>query len=266
LKMSSWTIAAASVQGTSHGASNLPCQDAHATFAQHGDDGEPPLLVLVVADGAGSAVHSDIGAQITVDSFINHVRDSLLAPQYGLQREGILRWLTVQLAGHIDVAAAEHRASPREFACTLTAVVCLQGATVVVHVGDSLAVGRESIDQQFSALSYLQNGEYANSTRFVTDPDVSDHLYVEYLEYELAQVAVMSDGVHRFVYDPATQVVNTPFLDQLLRTMCGPVAPSPAALNVALDRFLRSPKVQQRSDDDLTLVLAIRRPARSSEG
>jgi hypothetical protein len=115
-------------------------------------------------------------------------------------------------------------------------------------------------------LSDLQNGEYANSTRFVTDTDVEDHLYVDYIESEMAQVAVMSDGVHRFVYDPATQVVNTPFLEQLLRTMSGPFPPPTHALSGALERFLRSPNVQRRSDDDLTLVLASRRPIGSSAG
>ena len=62
--MHAWRVAAASAIGTSHVASGAKCQDA-LDFGVFDASGEQ-TLILVVADGAGSARHSDAGAQCAV--------------------------------------------------------------------------------------------------------------------------------------------------------------------------------------------------------
>lgn len=69
--MQAWRVAAASAIGTSHVASGAKCQDANGVgvFDVAGEH----ILILVVSDGAGSAKHSDIGAQWAVSTVQHEV-------------------------------------------------------------------------------------------------------------------------------------------------------------------------------------------------
>src|SRR4051794_8566077 len=65
-----WTALGDSVAGTSHRARNCPCQDAFR-FRVFGSVAE--WLVIAVADGAGSAAHSEIGANLACEEFVRRV-------------------------------------------------------------------------------------------------------------------------------------------------------------------------------------------------
>src|SRR6185436_9273324 len=66
-----WRLLGASVTGTSHLKSGLPCQDAHACRALPGG------VILAVADGAGSAERSAEGARCAADSVLTALEASL---------------------------------------------------------------------------------------------------------------------------------------------------------------------------------------------
>ncbi len=60
-----WRAYGASVRGTSHTGTGLPCQDAHGwRFLSSG-------IACAVADGLGSAARADAGAQIVVAAALN---------------------------------------------------------------------------------------------------------------------------------------------------------------------------------------------------
>src|SRR5690349_8763713 len=65
-----WTVLGESVTGTSHRVRNVPCQDAFRlrTFGATGE-----WLVMAVADGAGSASHSETGATLACDELVQRV-------------------------------------------------------------------------------------------------------------------------------------------------------------------------------------------------
>ena len=71
---SHWQLSGASVRGLSHQQHNLPCQDRHG-YCQLAE--YPDWAIAVVADGAGSKSHSDIGAQIVVDETLSFVKSWL---------------------------------------------------------------------------------------------------------------------------------------------------------------------------------------------
>src|SRR5438132_12609566 len=67
-----WRYVGASVQGTSHLSSGLPYQDVSRWISFETEkDGE--VLVLAVADGAGSAVRAADGARLACDEFLTQV-------------------------------------------------------------------------------------------------------------------------------------------------------------------------------------------------
>ena len=61
-----WTVISASAIGTSHQRIGLPCQDAGDFCLVDGDH----TVVGAIADGAGSAMHSEIGARAAVETML----------------------------------------------------------------------------------------------------------------------------------------------------------------------------------------------------
>ena len=57
-----WKLLCESVVGVSHETAGLPCQDH--SLAKWTEVGGETILLLVCADGAGSAKHADAGAGI----------------------------------------------------------------------------------------------------------------------------------------------------------------------------------------------------------
>jgi hypothetical protein len=253
-----WVIAAASATGTSHHASGQPCQDAHAHARVLSPDGSGEIAILVVCDGAGTATRSDLGATATAHSFAAHFARLFENGLRELTRDDVVAWLRELRGSTLERIADAHGCSLRDLACTLSAAVCRRDATDVVQLGDSLVAGRVGDDKHFTTLTEPQNGEYANSTYFVTGAADEDRLYVDQLVGRPTQVALMTDGVHRFAYDAAVKTVHTPLLKQLFKTIESANRGAEDRLNQGLMNWLTSPKVQIRSDDDLTLVLAHR--------
>ena len=64
-----WKAIARSAEGTSHNKQDMPCQD-YGYFKTIGD-----AIVGVVADGAGSAKHSDIGAKLAVETVLESITE-----------------------------------------------------------------------------------------------------------------------------------------------------------------------------------------------
>ncbi len=89
------------------------------------------------------------------------------------------------------------------------------------------------------------------------------------LEFELEErcvdeVAIFTDGVERLVLDLQERTAHAPFF----RTLFGWVAKTEAAAvneeiptSEAMGRYLGSKQINDRTDDDKTLILASRRPA-----
>jgi hypothetical protein len=79
--------------------------------------------------------------------------------------------------------------------------------------------------------------------------------------HRIDEVAVFSDGIENLVLHSATRTVHAPFFD----AMFPPVRQHPsgfaADLSLGLEKYLLSPLICDRTDDDKTLVLATRRPA-----
>jgi hypothetical protein len=127
---------------------------------------------------------------------------------------------------------------------------------VVFQIGDGAIV--TATDDDYGVVFWPETGEYANSTYFVTDVQALDHLQIKLLPYTPQKLALMTDGVHKLALQFATRSVHAPFFVPLFhRLMLEKCGFSPL-LNRQLVAFLDSKPVNQRTDDDKTLVLAVR--------
>jgi hypothetical protein len=155
--------------------------------------------------------------------------------------------------------------SPREFACTLLGAVVSQDRAAFFQIGDgAIVVSNRAEADDYGWIFWPQHGEFANQTNFVTQDDALEVLEFELGERSVDEVAIFTDGIERLVLDLQEKTAHAPFF----RTLFGWVAKTePAAVNEeiptseVMGRYLGSKQINDRTDDDKTLILASRRPA-----
>ena len=246
-----WRVAAASVRGVSHVRSEQPCQDAHAfTLLPNG------VLVAVVADGAGSAAISEVGSALAAETAVTAIATAPTLPS----ATDVAGWKTLLLEAlllallRLETEAEQREVDLNALATTLLLAVATPEATAVIQIGDGAIVAGDA-DGSARALTFPLHGEYANTTVFLTGPDALETAQFG-LHPAATHLALFSDGLQRIALDMATGSPFAPFFLPLFRFIAS--EPDAAAAQEQLTAFLSSPRVQERSDDDITLALAAR--------
>jgi hypothetical protein len=254
-----WRVVGASVQGTSHFERDTPCQDAHLCAVLPSG-----VLVVAVADGAGTAARSDEGAAVAVQQTIASLQVMLDTHTPGDESE----WRTLMSQVFEDARSAivqladQNDSSLRDFATTLTCVVVTEDQMIAGQIGDGLAVAQDDAGN-LVALSRPQRGEYANEAYFLTMPQAGDYVDIQVHAYAAHALAVSTDGLLRLAlklpqYDP-----HAPFFTPLF-AFATTIEDETLATQQLID-FLASARVCARTDDDKTLVLAARPPLQPAE-
>ena len=247
-----WRIIAASVPGTSHLEKAMPCQDAHAFRVLPGGE-----LLAAVADGAGSAEHSRMGAQMAVEGAL--VRLAALcqpAPpedEAGWQAAitGLFDEIHLKLADFASAAGAQ----PSAFATTLTCALVTGNWVVVGQIGDGTGVAEDADGALFLA-ARPQRGEYANEAYFLTLPDTARCTAVFAAPRPVRALALTTDGLLRLALKLPAYKPHPPFFQPLLAF--AREAADETRAQAELADFLVSERVCARTDDDKTLLLAVR--------
>lgn len=247
-----WRVLQTSVRGTAHVRDELPCQDSG--FAVVTRPAEEDFLVVACADGAGSAELSQEGSRIACTDLVQLVCAEL---QAGLRVEQIDRTLVTKWYATIHAnlgAAAEERQVPRrQLACTLLMAIAGESTAVFAQVGDGAIVVRDG--ERYDVIFWPQSGEYLNLTNFVTDETFSTALQISTLG-RVEEIAVMTDGLQMLALNFAMRTPHHQFFEPMFEPLRRTLTPDD--LVVPLRGFLGSPQVVDKTDDDLTLILATR--------
>jgi hypothetical protein len=158
------------------------------------------------------------------------------------------------------LVAGERRAlSQRDFAATLILVIAGCGQLKICHIGDGAAVGRDAESREWNTLSIPENGEYASTTYFVTDSP-APRMRISTYEDSYDALAVFTDGIEGLVLNSQTAVPHPAFFQPMIAPLerCAKAGRDPVLSN-QLSLFLNSGRINDRTDDDKTLVLAYRR-------
>jgi hypothetical protein len=252
-----WRHIGQSLQGSSHLGDDTPCQDNHRICVLGGAEGNGDNLTLVacVADGAGSAKHSDLGSSIVCTAIIENATKYFEANGKfeNLRFDDVVEWCE-DARTRINDAAMSHDARARDFASTLCTAIIGPKTSFFFQIGDgAIILGNHFL---YGVVFWPQSGEYANSTNFLTLDQYQQHLEFITTETRCTSVALMTDGIERIALRFDSQTPHTPFFEPLFRALRS--AENVEPLNEGLRGFLNSASVQHRSDDDKTLVLATR--------
>ena len=251
-----WTWVSARSVGTSHIKAGRGCDDFGACLEMTGSAG--PVLVAVVSDGAGSAIHSAKGSWITTRRFVRSAFD-FLAEGYNpgdLSADAVKVWLD-DIRDRIELAALRVSTTRREFAATLVGCLIGPDLSAFVHIGDGAAVYRARGETDWKVPTWPAQGEYAATTFFVTD-DPEPNCQFVVVEEPIDQLAVFSDGLERLALQFSTKSAFAPFFDPKFAPLNKSSPGNNRGLSRALKSFLDGPAVCAKTDDDKTLILARR--------
>ena len=255
-----WRVAMASSIGTSHIASDQPCQDSHFHIDLADSSGRP-VTVLVASDGAGSAALADVGSTLACRTFARLVADYLEAggEVEKIRRPLVARWIA-GVVYRLAMRAKTDGSECQDYACTLLAAIVGAEATAFIQVGDgAIVVARDAADV-WNYVFWPQHGEFANTTNFITSDNVFEVLDFELSAEPAHDIAIFTDGLENLVLNQANHSVHAPFFDSIFQSVRrSTVAGHDAALSRDLEKYLAAERIAQRTSDDKTLILASRR-------
>lgn len=245
-----WQIISASVAGKSHEKQDIPCQDAHNWKLLSNQ-----IIIMAVADGAGSAKLSDLGSKLAVNTAIEvleqQLNESTIDPEKIPWQEYLTQTLkAAQIA--IETEASRQNAEIRDFATTLILMIAAPEWVAVAQVGDGAAVVE---DQQGTLLGLTipTSGEYLNETVFLVSPNAVETAQLNLWSGQPKYLAVFSDGLQMLALKMPEGKPYHPFFSPLFKFV--ETATDETDAKEQLISFLRSPRVTNRTDDDLTLIL-----------
>lgn len=251
-----WHCAGVSVVGERHLRKGLPCEDAcyASFFREHG------LLVLLAADGAGLSRQGGVGARATVDA-VAGLFPGLLSEFDDLVALGLA--LVARARAALEVLASEgsRLGNLTDYATTFLCVLVVADRLVAIQVGDGFIV--EVLPTEMHLLFQPSKGRYANETVFLTSFDSFDALReageVQVVSKDVSDAlgfAVLTDGleaaaIRSSLGKPHVGFFKT-FFESLGRTDRGSFERGLQAF------FTENEQLAELTDDDLTLLLAIR--------
>ncbi|MGB3535642.1 MAG: PP2C family serine/threonine-protein phosphatase [Microcoleaceae cyanobacterium] len=248
LMESNWQIISASVTGKGHEKRDIPCQDAHLWEIL-----SPDSLVVAVADGAGSAKLSAVGAQVAVQTAVEVITQKQIATMPEEDWEDCLKEALTAAQEAVIAEASRQEAEIRDLATTLILVIATAQQVAVAQVGDGAAVV-ETDEKILHALTIPEQGEYLNETKFLICADAIETAQINIWQGQPTHLAVFSDGLQMLGLKMPDGTPHQPFFSPLFHFVA--TAGDEIMAKEQLVAFLRSPRVSQRTDDDLTLVLA----------
>jgi hypothetical protein len=254
---SEWWVSAAAVPGRRHLAAGEPCQDAFCHVCFGSPEGE--VLVAALADGAGSVPRAAEGAGLAVGIACNVARMGL---EQGIAGDGpawrsFAEQLVVEVTARL-VRTAVAIGEPRGIAAlgsTLAVAMLCRPWACLVSIGDSLAIivcddGSAHLLEPLVPVHPEGDPTLTVLTSSGPAPAIASIAVVE--DPDIVALVMASDGLQSAILDgdrPHPGYV-LPLLDHV-RDGSDPVE---------LARYLLcDPELTDRSGDDRSLLLAVRR-------
>lgn len=249
----------ASVAGSAHARDGLPCQDSLSTRP----DARDGVLVASVADGAGSAGYAHFGSGIAaaaaVQTATRLVRLHTL-PIYEAVLSKILSEAVHSARNRLESEAHRSDKDLGDFATTLIVAICTPDMAATAQVGDGAVVTADATSQEDSEYTYElfsrpQRGEYANETNFITSKVWRNYLDINVRRGHRRYLAMFTDGLQSLALSASDDLrPHAPFFTPLFQW--AEKQSDQSAAGDGLEAFLSSSRVTDRTDDDLTLLVA----------
>lgn len=246
-----WKFISCSEIGTKNKKLKKVCQDC----ADYIVLSENHTFIGAVADGMGSAKHSEKGAKLATEVTISELkREGLktdLKDPVNLQRlfESILETVN----NKFEKMALSRNYRIEDLACTLLAFIATPEWLAAMQVGDGMMVVR-SPDESYQLLFNPDKGEYDNETTPVVSSNASSSMQVCFRDKKSEFICVATDGFENIALRRAPEWEPFENFFEPLRHHLLSSKQSIIKKNEIRD-FLKSEKVNEKTSDDKTLLI-----------
>ncbi|HWH87878.1 MAG TPA: PP2C family serine/threonine-protein phosphatase [Pseudomonas sp.] len=231
----------ASVTGRSHAKTSTPCQDYVAARTSNG------VTCVALADGAGSRARSEVGAQVAVTATLAYLCKNFESLWLNMDKHNTkaAQRLVHRCLDAFRRKSAKLGCKNDDLACTLLFVAYSQGRYIAGHLGDGVIASVDA-DGRLQTLSVPENGEFANTTWFLTDPKAIPKLRLYRAKVETPMgFAIMSDGTAESLYQKSSAAPA-----QAVRTLLDWNATLPGKkFKAVLNENLQTSIARKTSDD-----------------
>ncbi|MEW5859467.1 MAG: PP2C family serine/threonine-protein phosphatase [Cyanobacteriota bacterium] len=252
-----WRAVVCSSIGTRHQKQQLPCQDYgnYCIFEN--------AIAGVVADGAGSAKHSDVGAQLAVETVMKifteierspQPQDRLSSPLNLKEARELFTKLVKEVVATLEQQSVNNNYSINDLACTLLVFVATPDWFAAMQIGDGFIVVRLQ-GEEYKLLFHPDKGEFVNQTTFVTSANALDEMQVKVLSGKQTFICASTDGLERVAIQMRDWTPFSPFFKPLEQYL-GETHNSEED-HEYIKNFLDSERLNARTDDDKTLLLCL---------
>lgn len=219
-KLGEWIVVGASVRGNGHIQNGMPCQD-YSKFEMLGKG----WGIAVVADGAGSAAHAELGAKVVVERGLLHLKNLVSQEKWMVNNTlpSDVEWLQKSynvlktLRNEVEMVAKRNNVELKSLSSTCLAVVFSPLGLLAVHVGDG-RMGCKTASGGWKAIMTPHKGEQANQTLFLVSDFWGIPNFVQsgvlvpesvVVREPVEAFAVMSDGCESTAWLCTTQNAET---------------------------------------------------------
>jgi hypothetical protein len=244
-----------SLQGLSHREKDVPCQDAN--FIRYLKNG---WVAAAIADGLGSAAHSDVAAALAVASLDIIEEDKLPSAWDGEIACALLRACFERAYEAIQAEVEEREGDWGDYSTTLTAVLYDGMHLAYGHCGDGGIIGLTD-EGKYQIITEAQKGEEWNSVMPLSSG--AEYWVFASPAESCGSVALLTDGLFDVIAPPllhgdeATGGVYIPFIRQFIDpVVLGITAENAADTQKAVAAFFDS--FSPAVTDDKTLLCLIR--------
>ena len=242
-----WKFISAVSQGRGHLSSGTPCQDK-VFHHIHGD-----VAVIALADGAGSASLSHFGAERIVSDASCYIGEKFHDIVENNDAAGLKKDFLQTLLDSLHQLGNELNCSLQDMASTLLLAASDGQKYFLAHVGDGV-IGYVK-DSEIKVASSPDNGEFANSTVFVTSSEALTSM--KFFRGNLNNISsfiLMSDGAENSFYNKATKTLMPVLVDIVHRCAVFPEDTTRNQLQNSMDTVIR-----RKTADDCSLIMMVRK-------
>lgn len=249
-----WKSTASSVTGRSHLDRGESGQDYSRAGSVRIADRE--FFIGLAADGAGSTTDGGRGAAIACETARACITDTLRQDDdlSAVTDDTIQRWITASRDAIAEEAAGAGRRL-KDYACTLVGAVAGEDKALFFQIGDGAIVVSDGGD--YRTIFWPEQGEYANTTFFVSDETYLERVRCLHCDSSPAEIALFTDGLQNLVLSFSRKEAHAGFFRPLFEALRKDPGNGFSDFAGQLERFLLRDDISTRSDDDKTLVLAV---------
>ncbi len=247
-----WQVVGCSAIGTKHIVGETLCQDAVCYEMISGQ-----VIIGAVSDGMGSAKRSDVGSQLAVKTALSQIKNMRCWEHKPKNDEGareIFRSVLGKVQAALKKEAENGGYSVEDLNCTLLAFVATPEWLAAMQVGDGLIVVRPK-GQDYQLLFMPDKGEYPNETTPVTSSHALEEMEVCVNSVSYEFICAATDGIENIsLVKPENwrpfEGFFKPLEEQIMLS-----TKSIAHKTKEIEDFLKSEQINQKTDDDKTLLL-----------